>query len=56
MPTFKIWLIGTRELRIEEAKSTREACQKAGWKPEECEVQLIPEENIIRERNAVSSF
>ena len=56
MPTFKIWLIGSRELRIEEANSAQEACQKAGWKPEECEVQMIPEENIIRERDGISSF
>ena len=56
MPTFKIWLIGTREVSIEEADSAREACKKAGWKPEECEVQMIPEENIIHERDAVSSL
>ena len=51
MPTFKIWLIGTREVCIEEAHSAREACEKTGWKPEECEVQLIPEESIIRQRD-----
>ena len=50
MPTFKIGRIGTRDVRIEEAQSAREACAKAGWKPEECDVQIIPEENIIRER------
>jgi hypothetical protein len=50
MPTFKIWRIGTREACIEEAETVRQACAKAGWKPEECEVQIIPEENIIHER------
>ena len=52
MPTFKIGRIGTREIRIEEAESAREACAKAGWRTEECDVQIIPEENIIRERYA----
>jgi len=49
MPTFKIWLVGTREVSIEEADSERAACEKTGWEPEECELQLIPEENIIRD-------
>ncbi|HUK42719.1 MAG TPA: hypothetical protein VLX11_16805 [Candidatus Acidoferrales bacterium] len=49
MPIFKIGRIGTREVSIEEAESAREACAKAGWKPEECDVQIIPEGNIIRE-------
>ena len=49
MPTFKIWLLGTREVSIEEADSEREACEKTGWEPEECELQLIPEENIVRD-------
>lgn len=49
MPTFKIWLVGTRKVCIEEADSEREACEKTGWEPGECELQLIPEENIIRD-------
>jgi len=49
MPTFKIWLVGTRKVCIEEADSEWEACEKTGWEPEECEFQLIPEENIIRD-------
>ena len=56
MPMFKIWRIGSTEVGIEEANSEREACEKTGWEPEECELQMIPEENIIRERDAVSSF
>ena len=51
MPTFKIWLLGTREACIEEANSAREACEKAGWESEECEVQVIPEENIVQLRS-----
>jgi hypothetical protein len=50
MPTFKIWLLGTREACIEEANSEREACKKTSWEPEECELQVIPEENIIQLR------
>ena len=53
MPMYKIWRIGTREVWIEEADTIRGACEKIGWKPEECEVQMIPEENIIRERDSV---
>jgi len=52
MPTYKIWRIGTRDVWIEEANTIREACEKIGWKPEDCEVQMIPEENIIRERDS----
>jgi hypothetical protein len=51
MPTFMIWLLGTREACIEEANSAREACEKAGWESEECEVQVIPEENIVQLRS-----
>lgn len=47
MPTFKIWCVGTRECSIEEAISEREACEKTGLRADECEVQPIPEENII---------
>ena len=49
MPTFKIWLVGTRKVSIEEADSEREACEKTGWEPEECELQVIPEKDIIRD-------
>lgn len=47
MPIFKIWHIGSREVSIEEGSSAEEACLKAGWRIEECEVQAIPEEEII---------
>ncbi|HTN73300.1 MAG TPA: hypothetical protein VMO00_19625 [Methylomirabilota bacterium] len=56
MPTFRIWRIGSREACIEEANSAREACEKTGWEPEECELQIIPEENIVRERGVLSTF
>jgi len=56
MPTYKIWRIGTRDVWIEEANTIREACEKIGWKPEECEVQMIPEESIIRDRDGASSY
>lgn len=52
MPTFIIWHVGTRECSIEEASSEREACEKTGWKAEECEVQVIPEQYIVREFQA----
>lgn len=48
MPTFKIWRIGSKEVRIEEARSGREACEKTGWDPKDCELQVIPEKSIIR--------
>lgn len=48
MATYKIWLVGTQEMSIEEANSEREACAKTGWKPSECELQVIPERAIIR--------
>jgi len=47
MPIFKIWHIGSREVSIEEGSSVEEACAKAEWKSEDCEVQVIPEEQII---------
>lgn len=47
MPIFKIWHIGSREVSIEEGSSAEEACLKAGWKSEDCEVQVIPEDQII---------
>lgn len=47
VPIFKIWHIGTKEVSIEEGSSPQEACAKAGWKSEECEVQVIPEAQII---------
>jgi hypothetical protein len=56
MPTFRIWYIGTEDFAIEEAKSELEACQKTGRNTEECEVQRIPEENILRETSNDSPF
>jgi hypothetical protein len=55
MPTFQIWYIGTDEFTIEEASSELEACQKTGRKSEECEVQRIPEEHIVRESYSLSA-
>lgn len=47
MPIFKIWRVGRKEVSIEEGSSAEEACRKAGWKREECEVEVIPEEQIV---------
>lgn len=47
MPIFKIWHLGSKEVSIEEGSSVEEACGKAGWKSEECEVQRIPEDEIL---------
>lgn len=47
MPVFKIWRLATKEVSIEEGSSVEEACAKAGWKSEECEAQVIPENQII---------
>lgn len=47
MPIFKIWHRGSKEVSIEEGCSAAEACRKAGWKIEECEVQAIPEEQVV---------
>ncbi len=47
MPVFKIWHLSTKEVSIEEGSSVEEACGKAGRKREECEVQIIPEDQII---------
>jgi hypothetical protein len=49
MPTFRIWYVGTEDFAIEEARSDVEACQKTGRNAEECEVQQIPEEDIVWE-------
>ena len=49
MPTFRIWYVGTRDFSIEEANSEWEACEKTGRRAEECEVQVIPEEHIVRD-------
>jgi hypothetical protein len=49
MPTFRVWYVGTEDFAIEEASSELEACRKTGRNSEECEVQQIPEENIVRE-------
>ncbi len=47
MAIFKIWRLASKEVSIEEGSSVEEACSKAGWKSEECEVQAIPEDQII---------
>ncbi len=47
MPIFKIWRLASKEVSIEEGCSAAEACAKAGWKAEECEVQTIPEEQVV---------
>ncbi len=47
MPIYKIWRRGSKEVSIEEGSSIEEACDKAGWKSEDCEVQAIPEDQII---------
>jgi hypothetical protein len=54
MPTFRIWYIGTEDVSIEEASSELEACQKTGRSSEECEVQRIPDENIVWEMRSDS--
>ncbi len=52
MPIFKIWRLASKEVSIEEGSSVEEACAKAGWKSEECEVQAIPEKEIIHLNDA----
>lgn len=47
MPIFKIWRLASKEVSIEEGSSVEEACRKAGWKSEDCEVETIPEDQII---------
>lgn len=47
MPIFKIWHWASKEVSIEEGTSIEEACAKAGWKSEECEVQEISGEQIM---------
>lgn len=47
MPIFKIWHWGTEKVSIEEGSSPQEACRKAGWKSADCEVEIIPEDQII---------
>jgi hypothetical protein len=49
MPTFRIWYVGSEDFAIEEAGSEIEACKKTGHDSQECEVQRIPEENIVWE-------
>jgi hypothetical protein len=56
MPTFRIWYIGTEDFSIEEARSEVEACEKTGRDSQECEVERIPEENIVWETSNNSSF
>jgi hypothetical protein len=55
MATFRIWYIGTDDFAIEEASSELEACQKTGRNSEDCEVQRIPDENIVRESYSLSA-
>ena len=49
MATFRIWYIGTEDFSIEDASSEIEACEKVGWERQECRVQQIPEETVVRE-------
>jgi hypothetical protein len=56
MPTFRIWYVGTDDFSIEEASSEIEACEKIGRNSQECEVERIPDENIVRETSADSPY
>jgi hypothetical protein len=56
MPTFRIWYIGTEDFAIEEARSELEACEKTGRDSQECEVERVPEEIILREASNDSPF
>jgi hypothetical protein len=56
MPTFRIWYVGTEDFSIEEARSEIEACEKTGRNSQECEVQRIPDENIVWEATNDSPF
>jgi hypothetical protein len=49
MPTFRIWYVGTDDFSVEEASSEIEACEKIGRNSQECEVERIPDENIVWE-------
>jgi hypothetical protein len=51
MPTFRIWYVGTDDFSVEEASSEIEACEKIGRNSQECEVERIPDENIVWETN-----
>lgn len=44
MPIFKIGLIGTKEITVEEGTDERDACWKAGWDPDKCRAQDITAE------------
>lgn len=55
MATYKIWLVGTHEVTIEEANSEHEACAKSGWAVRDCELQRIPEQAIIRKFETAGS-
>jgi hypothetical protein len=54
MATFRIWYVGTEDFSIEEASSEIEACEKIGRNSQECEVERIPDENIVWEASADS--
>jgi hypothetical protein len=56
MPTFRIWYVGTDDFSIEEASSEIEACEKIGRNSQECEVERIPDENIVWETSADSPY
>lgn len=47
MPIFKIWRRASKDVSIEGGCSAAEACRKTGWRIEECEVQAIPEEQVV---------
>lgn len=48
---YRIGLIGTREVVIEEAETEILACYKAGWDPSWCVVKDITEEVIELKEN-----
>ena len=49
MATFRIWYIGTTEFSIEDGDSEKQVCEKLGWDSQECRVQQIPDEVILRD-------
>jgi hypothetical protein len=54
-PLFESGTLGLR-FAIEEARSELEACEKTGRDSQECEVERVPEEIILREASNDSPF
>jgi len=48
--TYKLGLIGSKDLTVEQAQDARAACWKAGWDPDKCQVQDITDELAEAER------